>query len=76
MPPKARIAGGIDDFWEEHCPATWANIAAATLAMQDTDVALGYLLLACVAVPNERPIGCRLGFNADKAMSLSAIKMK
>ena len=76
LPPKARVAGGIDNFWEEHCPATWANIAAATLAMQDADEAVGYLLLACVAIPNERAIRCRLGFNADKAVSLTAIKMK
>jgi hypothetical protein len=76
LPPKARIAGGIDNFWKNRCPATWANIAAAKLAMQDTDVTLGYLQLASVAYPNMRAVGCRLGFNAHKAMLPCTIKVK
>jgi hypothetical protein len=76
LPPKARIAGGIDNFWKNRRPATWANIAAAKLAMQDTDVTLGYLQLARVANPNMRAVGCRLGFNAHKAMLPCTIKVK
>jgi hypothetical protein len=73
LPPKTRIASGIDDFWDKNCPTFRADIAAAMPAMQNADVVIGYTPLAGVAHPVMFAIGCRLGFYADKAMTLCAI---
>ena len=76
MPPKTRIASGIDNFWDKNCPTFRADVAAAMSAMQNADVVIGYTPLAGVAHPVLLSIGCRLFFDADETVAPCAIEME
>jgi hypothetical protein len=74
--PKARIARGIHNFWEEHSPTIRANVTKASLAVQNTDVITTNGSLACIAFPWCLAIGCRLLFDTDEAMSALAVNVE
>ena len=71
--PKARIARGIHNLREQHSPAIRANIALASLAVQDADVIIRNTALACLASPLRSSIGCRLVLDADEAVLALAV---
>jgi hypothetical protein len=68
LTPKTWIARSVHNFWEEHSPTIRADVAAATLAMEDADMSIWYASFACIAFPFQCSIGCRLGVDADKAV--------
>jgi hypothetical protein len=74
--PKARISRSIHNFWEERSPAIRANVTAASLAVQNTDVNITNFALACIAFPWCCAIGCRLVFDTDEAMTALAVNVE